>query len=186
MRKDPGATHFFFREEGNYHCAACPRSYKGHPTAGTGHQRSKIYTWALPKGFNGATRVAWNRYCTGYKKSDFKKRTVEQCLAWVRSVDPSAKHFFFRSEGNYHCSPCPSSYAGSNTGTGVQNSHIYTYAIGEVSSASGDSDQAPTKVAHNRFCHNYKNNKMDCRSVDCCMNHVKRVDSGATHFFFRE
>jgi len=128
-KSDPSATHFFFREEGNYHCASCPSSYKGHPTTGTGHQRSKINTWVIGKKFKGAKRVAYNRYCTNYKKSAMNHRTVEKCMAWVQKVDPSAKHFFFRQEGNYHCSPCPSSYSGTNARTGVQNSQIYTYEI---------------------------------------------------------
>jgi len=83
----------------------------------------------MPASFNGAKRVAWNRFCHNYKKSAFNHRSVEACMNWVKSVDRSARYFFFRQEGNYHCSPCPSTYNGGNAKTGVQNSHIYTYEI---------------------------------------------------------
>jgi hypothetical protein len=73
-------------------------------------------------------RVAFKRYCTGYKKSAFNHRTVEACGAWVRSVDREARYFFFRDQSNWHCSPCPLNYDGSTARTAVDNSYqMYTY-----------------------------------------------------------
>jgi len=64
-------------------------------------------------------RVSNNRYCHGYKKSAFNHRNVSACANWVKSVDREARYFFFRHEGNFHCSPCPQSYKGHpTTGTG--------------------------------------------------------------------
>jgi hypothetical protein len=73
-------------------------------------------------------RVAYNRYCSGYKKSAYNHRTVQACGAWVRSADKEARFFFFREEGNYHCGICPVTYTGhATTGTGRQASRIFTY-----------------------------------------------------------
>jgi hypothetical protein len=90
-KADPYARYFFFREEGNYHCAACPPKYRGHPTIGTGKQNSRIYTykilnWRAPtySWSKWYKRTALNRYCTGYKQSAFNHRTVEACGKWVR------------------------------------------------------------------------------------------------------
>ena len=72
-------------------------------------------------------------------------RTVADCAAWSAKADPSAKHFFFREEGNYHCSPCPLSYKGHATqGTGYQNSKIYTY---DINCGNDDDDGEWKKVA---------------------------------------
>lgn len=64
------------------------------------------------KGGGDWTIIVRGRYCTGYRKSIFSKRSPNQCMNWVRKVDPWARFFFFRSEGNYHCSPCPTRYTG--------------------------------------------------------------------------
>jgi hypothetical protein len=131
---DKEARYFFFRHEGNYHCSPCPLSYTGHATQGTGYQRSKIYIYRILgvkfEVWKGPKRIAFNRYCTGYRKSIFSKRNVNACMSWVKQVDPHARYFFFRHEGNYHCSPCPKSYTGhATTGTGYQNSRLYIYEI---------------------------------------------------------
>lgn len=124
----PTATHFFFREEGNFHCAACPLTYKGHPTTGTGHQNSKINIYTIPKSFKGARRVAFNRHCNSYTKSTNAHKTVEACLAYIKKSEPAAKHFFFNEEG-FQCAACPATYAGTNARTTVKNSNCYTYEI---------------------------------------------------------
>jgi hypothetical protein len=98
---------------GNYHCSPCPWTYKGHPTTGTGHQNSRIFIyrivgWRFDETYGGKVRiVARNRYCTGYRKSNMGTRSVIACMNWVQRIAPHARFFFFRSEGNYHCSPCP-------------------------------------------------------------------------------
>merc|ERR1711881_444056 len=136
-RVDKGARWFFFRHEGNYHCSPCPTSYKGDWKQGTSHQNSSIYIYEIigwtaprPDWEDKYKRVANNRYCTGYKKSAFNHRNVIACANWVRKIDVYARYFFFREEGNYHCSPCPRTYTGHpTTGTARQNSRIYIYRI---------------------------------------------------------
>jgi len=190
---DPDARYFFFREEGNYHCSPCPQSYKGHATSGTGHQNSRIYTYRIlnwtAKVYSWSKnykRVAMNRYCTGYKKSAFNHRTVTACAKWVGQVDREAKYFFFREEGNYHCSPCPQSYTGHpTTGTGHQNSRIYTYKILNFS-ISYNWSKDYKRVAMNRYCTGYKKSAFNHRSVIACGNWVKSVNKNAQYFFFRE
>jgi hypothetical protein len=193
---DPYARYFFFREEGNYHCAPCPRTYTGHPTTGTGYQNSKIYTyrilhWRQPTGSwsKWYRRVAINRYCTGYKKPAFNHRTVENCGTWVRSTagDPYARYFFFREEGNYHCSPCPQTYRGHpTTGTGYQNSRIYTYRILNWKRPVYPWEKWYRRVALNRYCTGYQKSAFNHRSVINCANWVRKVDPEARYFFFRE
>jgi hypothetical protein len=133
---DPYARYFFFRQQSNWHCSPCPTSYRGHPTSGTAVDRNtRIYIyrfvkWTPPEWEREYKRVTKNRYCTGYKKSAFNHRSVVACAKWVMSVDKEARWFFFRHEGNYHCSPCPLSYRGhATTGTSYQNSEIYVYRI---------------------------------------------------------
>jgi hypothetical protein len=111
---NPYVQYFFFRSEGNYHCSPCPASYRGHPTTGTASQRSRIYIyqivgWSMPdQTYGGRVRViSRNRLCNGYRKSAFNHRSVLACMAWVEKIAPHVKFFFFREEGNYHCSPCP-------------------------------------------------------------------------------
>jgi hypothetical protein len=189
--KDPYARYFFFREEGNYHCASCPPSYKGHPTTGTRKQNSRIYIYRIlhwrPPTFEWSKwykRVALNRYCKGYKKSAFNHRSVKACGDWVRSVDRTARFFFFREEGNYHCSPCPSSYNGGNAGTGYQNSRIYTYRY--LTSPPGDRENCRArKTAHKRYCTGYSPSIFSKRRLQDCMAWVQSVRPNATHFFFR-
>jgi FPC/CPF motif-containing protein YcgG len=189
---DREAKYFFFREEGNYHCSPCPQSYTGHPTTGTGHQNSKIYIYKIlgwkPPVYGWAKwykRVAFNRYCTGYKKSNMKLRSVEACGRWVRSVDFDARYFFFREEGNYHCSPCPQSYRGHpTTGTGKQNSRIYIYRILNWRPPAWAKDYK--RVATGRFCHGYKKSAFNHRSVVACANWVQSTDKDAKYFFFRQ
>lgn len=119
------AKYFFFRKSGNWHCSPCPLNYDG-TTTRTGVDNSYLMDTYEYKDYNVSykwapyySRTAYNRYCTGYKKSAFNHRTVNACGAWVKSVDVDARHFFFREEGNYHCSPCPDSYTGhATTGTG--------------------------------------------------------------------
>jgi hypothetical protein len=189
-RVNPDARYFFFREEGNYHCASCPASYRG-GNAGTGKQNSRIYTyrilnWRPPAYLKKYQRVALNRYCTGYKKSNMKHRTIYACANWVRSVDREARYFFFRHEGNYHCSPCPLSYRGGNAGTAKQNSRIYVYRIIGWTRPVYSWAKWYRRVAFNRFCHGYTNNNFKLRTVEACGRHVRAKDPYARYFFFRE
>jgi len=133
---DDEAKYFFFRHQSNWHCSPCPQSYTGHPTRGTAVDNNtrifiyRIIGWKPPSWMRDYKRVAMNRYCTGYKKSAFNHRSLTACANWVRKTDREARYFFFRHEGNYHCSPCPQSYTGHpTTGTGHQNSRIYIYRI---------------------------------------------------------
>jgi hypothetical protein len=187
----PWARYFFFREEGNYHCSPCPDRYKGHRTSYTSYQNSLIFTyeivgWKFDETWGNRVRiVARNRYCTGYKKSNMKLRSVLACMAWVTSVEPWTRYFFFRMEGNYHCSPCPSHYLGHpTTGTGYQNSRIYTYEI--IGWKFDETYGGKVKiVARNRYCTGYKKRNMGLRNVISCMNWVQSVVPQAKYFFFR-
>ena len=58
-----------------------------------------------------------NKYCAGYTQHILDtKKTVEDCLNWVKNADPTAGYFFWRPDGNYHCSPCPPAYGGTTAG----------------------------------------------------------------------
>jgi hypothetical protein len=160
-RTDPNALHFMYKGEGNRHCASCQSSYKGGNSATrTGKGFNAYY---VPKTFSGAKRVAYNRYCVGYKKSAFNHRSVTACMNWVKSVDGSAKHFFFRHEGNYHCSPCPSSYVGTDARTGFQNSNIYTYAI-----LSGNKTESSLEKCSGKKCSGYRGKQNQTKSGKTC------------------
>jgi FPC/CPF motif-containing protein YcgG len=168
---DDEAKYFFFRHQSNWHCSPCPQSYTGHPTRGTAVDNNtrifiyRIIGWKPPSWMRDYKRVAMNRYCTGYKKSAFNHRSLTACANWVRKTDREARYFFFRHEGNYHCSPCPQSYTGHpTTGTGHQNSRIHIH----------------------RYCTGYKKTATNHRNVTNCANWVKSVDPEARYFFFRE
>lgn len=140
--------------------------------------------------------VSRNRYCTGYRKSIFSKRSVNSCMNWVKQVDPHARWFFFRSEGNHHCSPCPQSYKGHPTiGTGRQNSRIYIYEIygwkhpGKPQPPPTPKPKPPPgggwdngkwkRIANGRYCVGYKKSIFSKRSVADCANWVRQVDKAA-------
>jgi hypothetical protein len=189
-KTDPYVGYFFFRSEGNYHCSPCPKTYRG-GTSGTASQRSRIYIyqiigWSMPdQTYGGKVRiVAYNRYCTGYKKSAFNHRSVLNCMKWVQSVAAHVRFFFFREEGNYHCSPCPWTYKGGNSGTGYQNSLIFTYQI--VNFSFDETYGGKVKiVSRNRYCTGYKKSNMGLRSVVACMSWVRSVAPWVRYFFFR-
>jgi hypothetical protein len=184
---DPYARFFFFREQGNYHCSPCPRSYRG-GNAGTGYQNSKIYTyriigWRQPTypGQKDYPRIVLNRYCTGYKKSAFNHRSVIACANWVRSVDKWARFFFFREEGNYHCSPCPRRYTGGNRYTNGQNSRIYIYRI----SGWREPPSPYRPLIKGRYCTGYTRSNNSFRNYIDCGKWVAKNDRYARWFFFR-
>jgi len=191
-KANPYVQYFFFRSEGNYHCSPCPATYRGHPTSGTGYQNSRIYIyritgWRMPdQTYGGKVRViSRNRYCTGYKKSNMGHRSVLSCLRWVRQVAPHVQYFFFREEGNYHCSPCPWTYKGHPTsGTGYQNSLIFIYRIvgWKFDETYGGKVQI---VARHRYCTGYKKSNMGHRNVLSCMRWVRSVAPHTRFFFFR-
>jgi len=190
---DDEARYFFFREEGNYHCAPCPTTYTGHPTTGTGHQNSRIYTyrilnWQPPAWTRIYKRITNKRFCHGYKKSAFNHRNVMNCGAWVRQVDPEARYFFFRHQSNWHCSPCPDSYTGHpTTGTGYQNSRIYVYRIINWRAPTYTWAKWYRRVTvRGRFCHGYKYNKYNFRKVEDCGAYIRKANPEARFFFFRE
>jgi hypothetical protein len=72
--------------------------------------RAPTYVWQ-----KWYRRIARHRYCTGYRRTLYIFRTVQQCGNWVRQVDPRVRWFFFREQSNWHCSPCPSRYRGHPT-----------------------------------------------------------------------
>jgi hypothetical protein len=106
-----------------------------HTNRGVGQYWSALFN-GRSEGQISFRKVANRRFCTGYKPSNMSFRRVQDCLNWVTKTDPTATHFFFRHEGNYHCAICPKSYTGGNKGTGAQNSRIYTY---EIVNGSGNS-----------------------------------------------
>jgi hypothetical protein len=99
-------------------------------------------------------------------------RSLHACLRWVRNVDPYTQYFFFRHEGNYHCSPCPKSYRGGTSGTGYQNSRIYTYIIVGWKMPDQTYGGSVKIVARNRYCTGYKKSAFNHRSVVACMRWV--------------
>ena len=68
-----------------------------------------------------------NRYCAGYTKSAFDKKTTQECYDWAKKADPTARYFFFRLRGNNHCSPCPLTYEGGTQGLKTEQTGINVY-----------------------------------------------------------
>jgi hypothetical protein len=102
-------------------------------------------------------------------------RSVVACMNWVRRISPHSQYFFFRSEGNYHCSPCPYWYKGHpTTGTAYQNSRIYIYMIvgWKFDETYGNRVRI---VSRRRYCTGYKKSNMGHRSVVACLNWVRRI-----------
>jgi hypothetical protein len=95
-------------------------------------------------------------------------------MNWVRRVAPHIRYFFFRQEGNYHCSPCPWHYKGSTSGTSADRSRIFIYMI--VGWKFDESYGGRVKiVSRNRYCTGYRKSNMGTRSVVACMNWVRRI-----------
>jgi hypothetical protein len=134
QKVDPEARYFFFREQSNWHCSPCPTRYRG----GTGYtsvdNNTNINIFSIRDPNPARWTRRWhrqiqNRYCGGYKKTNYKHRSIDACGRWVRQVDPEAKYFMYRLSGNFHCSPCPMYYNGSTTGTHADNSIMHIYRI---------------------------------------------------------
>jgi len=189
---DPYARWFFYRHQPNHHCAPCPRTYRGHPTTGTAYQNSRIYIyriihWRAPTFYwqKWYRRVAFNRFCTGYKNNNHSFRKVEDCGRWVRQKDPEARYFFFRSQSNWHCASCPLRYTGGKAGTSYQNSEIYVYRILNWRPPNYKWRNKYRRHVNFRYCSGYKKTNYKTRTVEACANWVRMVDSDARYFFFR-
>jgi hypothetical protein len=92
----------------------------------------KIKNWrtVVYGGQNKYARIHIHRYCSGYKKTSHGFRDFNKCGDWVRKVDPEARFFFFRTQSNWHCSPCPLYYKGDTKYTAVdRNTRIHIYRI---------------------------------------------------------
>jgi hypothetical protein len=192
QQKDREVKYFFFRQQSNWHCAACPDSYTGHPTTGTGYSNTRIYTyriinWRRPiySWRHIYRRVTHRRYCHGYKKSIYSHRTVENCGAWVRKVDPEARFFFFREQSNWHCSPCPLWYRGGNANTHAHNSRIYVYRILNWKRPSYTWWRWYRRIATHRYCSGYRKTATNHRTVEACGKWVRLIAPYARFFFFR-
>jgi hypothetical protein len=191
---DKEAKHFFYRLNSNFHCSPCPMYYTG-STAHTHGDNSymfiySIINWTPPhyKWQRTYTRIAFHRYCTGYKKTSHGYRTVEACGKWVSQVDPEARYFFFREQSNWHCSPCPLHYTGHpTTGTAVDNNtRIFIYKINNWKQPTYEwSDKYVRRHIH-RYCTGYKKTMTHTRTVAKCGEWVRNVDPNARYFFFRK
>ena len=52
-------------------------------------------------------------------------RTTVDCYNWLKKADPTAKYFFFRPTGNFHCSSCPPTYKGTREGLSGNDCDVF-------------------------------------------------------------
>jgi hypothetical protein len=76
-------------------------------------------------------------------------RSLRECVKKVLTTDPKATHFFWRSVGNQHCSPCPHSYKGDPiVGTHSQTNHGSIKIYGLTCNENTSDDENDTNVYH--------------------------------------
>jgi hypothetical protein len=191
-RTDKEAKWFFFRHQSNWHCSPCPHTYTGHPTTGTAFDKNtrifiyRIIHWKAPTYVwqKWYRRVVRHRYCTGYRRTLYSFRTVQQCGNWVRQVEPSIRFFFFRAQSNWHCSPCPTRYRGGTSYTAVDNrTNINIFYIRDSRPPAWT--RRWHRIVQNRYCGGYKKTNHKLRSIDACGRWVRQVDPEARYFMFR-
>jgi hypothetical protein len=145
-----------------------------------------ILSYEAYGGQNKYGRIHIHRYCTGYKKTSHGFRNFNQCGDWVRKVDPEARFFFFRTQSNWHCSPCPLYYKGDTRYTAQDfNTRIHIYRILNWTAPKQKWHDKAVRVAYHRYCTGYKKTMTHCRTVSQCAEWVRNVDPNARWFFFR-
>jgi len=88
QRTSPEAKYFFWREEGNHHCSACPSSFTGHPTNGsrsqTNHGKIKIHEIVcdMEEDCNEGAEKCSGTKCAGYRGTQAKTTSGRTCQAW--------------------------------------------------------------------------------------------------------